>query len=399
MIRATLAKCSPRFSLWSTADYDQGAPPLADLDVDNSFTVNKIDQSKLITTVPGQSAHNGAWHDSKNILKVPIINHNQAQINEQTRINHTVASHYQLFDSPMEKGVAGVWSFPYFLSDAEQKGVQEDLAARFRDPRYSIRVKNTCTLMKNSRFVDGTGADGRIRSKSLRHGWIERNHPAISHIGRRNLVHVSTDDCEARKKSFLNFEDIPSIASINDKIWQSFSTPRPATNAWSGSSPQEWFPVLDRKPNLVRCSEWLEHTSGMNHHIKAPSFGNYICIINLHTYGLLQLCHPDTQFRKRETEYYDTRTNLEIPDGHLPATKLVLLPGSLTILKYDARWSIPYGYSYEQDQIFRGSTFPKDYRVSLMFSHFSKSNPGTNHDEPIHEYDSSPPVTREQKIS
>ena len=313
----------------------------------------------------------------------------QAQINEQTHLNESVANHYQIFDSPMEEGVAGVWNFPYFFNQEEQKKVQEELSPRFRDPNYSVQVKNTFTLMKNSRFVDGTGTDDSVRNSSLRHGWVERNHPAISHVGRRNLVHVSERNCEARKKNFLTFENLPAIRNMRDKVWTHFSSPRPATRSWKGQSPQEWFPVLDRKPNLVRCSEWMEHTSGMNSHIKPPSFGNYICIVNLFTYGLLQLCHPDHQFHK-ETEYYDTSRNIEIPDGHLPATKIVLLPGSLTILKYDGRWLIPYGYSYEQDQIYRGSTFPKDYRVSLMFSHFSKTNPGMNSEEPIMKYDSCP---------
>ena len=63
--------------MWSTGDFDQRKPPLADQDVDHAFSLSNITQGKFITTVPGQSAHAAAWGMAATTLDIPVVNHNQ----------------------------------------------------------------------------------------------------------------------------------------------------------------------------------------------------------------------------------------------------------------------------------------------------------------------------------
>ena len=342
----------------------------ADEDVNHMHTVVKKERLRVMTTVPGEYASAGTRGRVSMQIHAPITNHNQAHLQQQIRLNNPAFHHFEMLDSVTPGAIEGLWYYPFFFDAKEQANLQGDIAPLFRDPQSVMRVKNTCTLMRGSHAA----APGKDMS-TIRHGWGERNHPSLGRVGRRNVAHISTVECAARKQNFADISATPSVAAAMAKVWEVFGAQQ---NSFQGEGEggfgsTEWHPVLDRVPNLVRCSEWLEQTSGMNAHIKPAAFGNYIGIINLASSTVLQLCHDEDDV--------EAFTDEESPDG-LRASKVVLHPGSLTILKHSARWSIPCGYSYETQHIFRRNGWPKDYRSSLMFSHYSKTSPGVATTQP-----------------
>eukprot|EP00659_Diplonema_papillatum_P016355 gene16355-25071_t len=369
--------------------------PAADEDNDFLHTPTNPHMYKVMTTVPRESSSVGTHARARTQWRTPVINHNQAHLQEQFAKTNPAFNHVQVLDTPCDDGVAGLWSYPFFFTQEEQTALQGEAAPLFRNEEHSVRVKNTYTHMRNT-FASEAG--GKVRN--VRHGWAERNHPLISRVGRRNAVSLAAPAAlqslppTVRGKAVpLDPATAPSTHAALQKVWEYFGGRPVSATAEAGSSGakkrknrnapvqewhppldrppnfarwnerleptsgmnaspattnapvQEWHPSLDRPPNFARWNEWLEPTSGMNAHVKAREFGNYVGIVNLHAPVVLQLCHAEEGVEER----YDEET----PDGLAPATKLLLLPGSLTFLKYDARWRIPYGYSYEPQHAFR----------------------------------------------
>eukprot|EP01064_Diplonema_japonicum_P008807 TRINITY_DN16248_c0_g2_i1.p1 TRINITY_DN16248_c0_g2~~TRINITY_DN16248_c0_g2_i1.p1 ORF type:complete len:407 (+),score=72.83 TRINITY_DN16248_c0_g2_i1:252-1472(+) len=364
-----LKRCSIRHMIrWANTNFDVSKEyQTADEDVDHVLSVKQKHKLKLVTQVVGEDGSRAAWQRHAMTRETPLHNHNEAQVYEQIKKNDPSINVIEVLDTGVPDGVKGLWVYPFFLSPDEQRSLESETAPFFRNPDTSSRVKNTCTLMRNAhRDSDNPNWD------SLRHGWRDRNHPSITHIGRRNVFHTCKKNCEARKKNFVDFTSTPEVSKLGDKIWEYFGPdsvqPKKQNSKWGSGEVQEWQPQLDRRPNLARGSEWLEATTGMNAHVKNKNFGNYVCIVNLHSTGVLHLCHPHGDSEVAVDE--------ENPEGGTRVTKVVLHPGSLVVLKYDARWSIPTGYSYETQNIFRLNSWPKDYRTSLMFCHYSSSRPG-----------------------
>eukprot|EP01063_Lacrimia_lanifica_P012732 TRINITY_DN1941_c3_g1_i1.p1 TRINITY_DN1941_c3_g1~~TRINITY_DN1941_c3_g1_i1.p1 ORF type:complete len:447 (+),score=117.16 TRINITY_DN1941_c3_g1_i1:76-1341(+) len=351
--------------MWNVSDFDySGHIPASDEDGDHMMTLVQPGKTKLRATVPGESMSNRAHKGHAVSWEPGIHNHNQAHLQDQIRKNDPSFSHVQILDCASEAGVEGLWHYPFFFSQNEARGLQGELQPLFRDPAVSVRVKNTATIMRNT---FRTSRLNRKAGKVDSHAWEDRNAPGIAQVGRRNLVHIADATCSMQRPNFLHLSHTPAVAAAMDKVWGYFGAGAAAAGPDAAARGGEFHPRLDRPPNLVRCSEWLETTSGMNAHVKKRAFGAYIGIINLHAPGVLQLCHPAGSV--------DWRVDEETPDGQTPATKVVLAPGSLTILKYAARWSIPYGYSYEDAHTFRLQTCPKDYRASLMFCHYDAAAP------------------------
>eukprot|EP01061_Rhynchopus_euleeides_P003795 TRINITY_DN13069_c0_g1_i1.p1 TRINITY_DN13069_c0_g1~~TRINITY_DN13069_c0_g1_i1.p1 ORF type:complete len:426 (+),score=118.81 TRINITY_DN13069_c0_g1_i1:54-1331(+) len=345
-------------------EYDKHVTP-ADEDVSNLVTIPQLHKRKVVTSVASELNTSGVRSRAAMRIQAPVTNRVQAHLQEQIKKNNPSFHHFEMVDFAVP-GVEGLWYYPFFFTPEEQRAAELDISPIFRDERVSMRVKNTCTIMRSSIPTAPTTA-----FKDVRHGWGDRNNPLIGRVGRRNLAHISTDTCEARKPNFVPLDACPGVAAAMDKVWRYFGEGQnsfPREGQFNGKAVDEWHPVLDRRPNLVRCSEWMEGTTGMNAHVKAPSFGNYIGIVNLHSSTVLQLCHKEEDMEEWQDD--------EVPDGAIRASKVVLHPGSLTILKHEARWAIPLGYSYEGQHIFRRNAWPKDYRCSLMFSHFSKAHPG-----------------------
>ena len=360
----------------STANLQYLNPSAGDEDVNFMVHHKKAQNVKLMSYLPNEFATKTRLMTGQD-FRFPATNVTQAHLKAQCEKTSNEVHPVQIFDPVFEEeGVPGLWHYPFFFSQSEQEELQAEAAPLFRSAQHSVRVKNTCTLMRNSYTVRGpcnTKTDSQMP-----HTWQERNHPSITRVGRRNLVHACEARCEARKANFVDLQrGTPCLASALDKVWDYFGSGGdntcPSGAVW-GSKNVEWHPRLDRRPNMARLSEWLECDTGMNSHVKPPAFGNYVGIINLHSPTVLQFVHDPKQLEEggNRALWIDEET----PTGQLRTSKVVLLPGSLTLLKYDARWRIATGYSYEAEHVFRINTFPKDYRTSIMFAHYSKTEPG-----------------------